>query len=335
MDDFNLGSLYESRNEWISRLITIITPCVFKGIKAIFDESMKASCVENQKSKYLMTFQNLLIQVPKWNNDMINNEVERITNESKCTYIEDLITCVHIIQLKALTCVRVGSNEKNVNINIPKLHDFIHRVYINSARAIYSNIYLFEQDILPLEIQKNYNKVDMLIKQSIIESVRQSMPIDEILRSYLEDTVELTPEKAESSEGSQMTSETETIIGNKNTVLQTDTQNETSNTINIEANVNDFNINTEPDNLSSNIELSHTSDYDQAIISKTPELEAPAPSLIESPSLSISEVNLDSKTDVERVSFDLPEEDDDIFTFADSEVDQSSVNNLLGVEILE
>ena len=38
-------------------------------------------------------------------------------------------------QLKALTCVRVGQNEKNVDINIPKFSDFIHRVYINTARS--------------------------------------------------------------------------------------------------------------------------------------------------------------------------------------------------------
>ena len=75
------------------------------------------------------------------------------------------------------------------DINIPKLSDFIHRVYINTARTVYSNIYLFEQNILPLQIQQNYNKVDKIIKESIIEPIRQSMPIDEILRSYLEDSI--------------------------------------------------------------------------------------------------------------------------------------------------
>lgn len=189
MDDFNINSLQESRNEWTSRLVTILLPCIFNGLKSIFDEAVNVTANENQPEKYLMTFQNLLIQIPKWNNQLVNNEVERIINQSQCNYIEDLITCVHIIQLKALTCVRVGQNEKNVDINIPKLCDFIHRVYINTARSIYSNIYLFEQNILPLQIQQNYNKVDAIIKESIIESIRQSMPIDEILRSYLEDTV--------------------------------------------------------------------------------------------------------------------------------------------------
>lgn len=189
MDDFNISSLHESRNEWISRLITLLTPNIFTGLKNMLNESIQLSSTQNQSNKYLMTFQNLLVQVPKWNNQIIQDEVQRIQKISQCNYIEDLITCVHIIQLKALTCVRVGLNEKNVNINIPKLNDYIHRVYITTARAIYSNIYLFEQDIMPLQIQQNYNKVDHIIKESIIESVRQSMPIDEILRSYLEDSI--------------------------------------------------------------------------------------------------------------------------------------------------
>ena len=94
-----------------------------------------------------------------------------------------------VIQLKALTCVRVSQNEKDVEINIPKLPDFIHRVYINTARVIYSNIYLFEQEIMPIQIQQNYNKVDQIIKENIIQTIRQSMPIEELLRAYLEETV--------------------------------------------------------------------------------------------------------------------------------------------------
>ena len=169
----------ESRNEWVARLITMMSPSIFQGLKQIFDDAVKLAISTNQKDKYLMTFQNMLTQIPKWNNDIINNETNRIIESTQCNYIEDLITCVHVIQLKALTCVRVGQNEKDVEINIPKLHDFIHKVYINTARTIYSNIYLFEQEIMPVQIQQNYNKVDQIIKENIIQTIRQSMPIEE------------------------------------------------------------------------------------------------------------------------------------------------------------
>ena len=252
MDDFNINSLQESRNEWTSRLVTILVPVIFSGLKSIFDEANTVTTNEKQPEKYLMTFQNLLIQIPKWNNQIINSEVERINNQSQCNYIEDLITCVHIIQLKALTCVRVGQNEKNVDINIPKLSDFIHRVYINTARTIYSNIYLFEQDILPLQIQQNYNKVDGIIKESIIESIRQSMPIDEILRSYLEDSVIENVSKSQTKPNN-----TEIDAGVNNTNSLDNTINEETNNVNnivVEPNVDLFDVSSTLDKPVSNVD---------------------------------------------------------------------------------
>ena len=155
MDDYSMSSLIESKNEWCVRLVNIFTPCIIEGLRSIFTESYKL-CIDNdEEEKYLMTFQNLLSRVPKWNPEIISNETQRIINSSGCTYIEDLMTCVHIIQLKALTCTRVGTEQKKVDINIPSLPNFVHKVYINTARKVYTNIYLFEKGILPLQTQKN------------------------------------------------------------------------------------------------------------------------------------------------------------------------------------
>ena len=190
MDDFNMNSLQESKNEWVSRLVNILAPHITDGFRQIYTESYKL-CIENdEEDKYLMTFQNFVARIPKWNNDLINEEVKRIVEKSNCGYIEDLITCVHVIQLKALTCVRVGQKQKKIDINIPQLKEFIHKVYIHSARKIYTNIYLFEKDIAPLQKQKNNREIEILVKESILNAVRESIPVEQILRSYLEETVE-------------------------------------------------------------------------------------------------------------------------------------------------
>ena len=190
MDDFNINSLQESKNEWVSRLVSILAPHVTDGFRQIYTESYKL-CLENdEEDKYLMTFQNFVARIPKWNNDIIKQEVDRIVEKSNCGYIEDLITCVHVIQLKALTCVRVGQKQKKIDINIPQLSNFIHKVYIQSARKIYTNIYLFEKDIPPLQKQKNNREVELLIKESILNAVRESIPVEQILRSYLEESIE-------------------------------------------------------------------------------------------------------------------------------------------------
>ena len=190
MDDFVLSNLQESRNEWCSRLVSIFTPLILGGIKSIFNESWKI-CVDNDEpNKYLMTFQNLLSRIPKWNNEIIEDERKRIIERSGCNYLEDLITCVHIIQLKVLTCIRVGNKQKKIDISIPKLDNFIHKVYINVARKVYSNVYLFDKNINPLQIQKNNRELENIIQECILISIRESIPTEAIIRAYMDESVE-------------------------------------------------------------------------------------------------------------------------------------------------
>ena len=190
MDDFNISSLHESKNEWGSRLITILTPLIIEGFKSIFEEAFKL-CKENgEYDKYLMTFQNLIARIPKWNQTIIEQEKNRIVNKSGCTYLEELITCVHIIQLKILTSMRVGQKQKKIDINIPKIDDFIHKSYINAARKIYKNVYLFEREIPALQLQKQQRELEIIVQECILNTVRESIPVESILRAYMDETIE-------------------------------------------------------------------------------------------------------------------------------------------------
>ena len=189
MDDFVLSNLHESRNEWCARLVSIFTPLVNEGIRSIFNEALKM-CAETNKEKYLMTFQNLLARIPKWNAIIIEDERKRIVERSGCNYLEDLITCVHIIQLKVLTCIRVGNKQKQIDISIPKLDNFVHKIYIHVARKCYSNVYLFENRISPLQMQKNNREFDQIIQECILMTIRESIPTEEIIRAYMDETNE-------------------------------------------------------------------------------------------------------------------------------------------------
>jgi hypothetical protein len=190
MDDFNISTLHESRNEWSARLISILTPLIIDGYKSILDEAVKLCKENNELEKYLMTFQNFITRVPKWNQTIIENERKRICEKSGCSYLEDLITCVHIIQLKILTVMRVGQKQKKIDINIPKLDDFIHKVYIQVARKLYKNVYLFELNVPPLQIQKHNRELDIIVQECILNSLRESVPVEAILKAYMDETME-------------------------------------------------------------------------------------------------------------------------------------------------
>ena len=190
MDDFVISNLHESRNEWCCRLVSIFTPLVQDGLKSLFDEAWKMCVDNNELDKYLMTFQNLLSRIPKWNEDIIESERKRIIERSGCNYLEDLISCVHIIQLKILTCIRVGNKQKKIDISIPKLDSFIHKVYINAARKMYKNTYLYDKNVNALEKQKNIREIEVILQECIMMAIRESIPTEEIIRAYMDETVE-------------------------------------------------------------------------------------------------------------------------------------------------
>jgi len=205
MDDFQPSTLYHSRDELCARLVSILTPLVIEGIKSIFNEALKM-CIENKENeKYLMHFQNLIIQIPKWNANTIETERKRIIERSGCNYLEELITCVHIIHLKVLTCIRVGNKQKKIDISIPKLDHFLHKVYINVARKTYLNVYLFERgpnitlfergpNITPLQIQKNNREFEVIVQECIMNTIRDSIPTEDIIRAYTDESVEIEEE---------------------------------------------------------------------------------------------------------------------------------------------
>lgn len=299
MDDFNMSSLQESTNEWVSRLVNILTPHIFEGFRQIYTESFKL-CMENdEEEKYLMTFQNFVARIPKWNESLIQAEVNRIIEKSNCGYIEDLITCVHVIQLKALTCVRVGQKQKKIDIDIPKLKDFVHKIYTHCARKIYTNIYLFEKDIAPLQVQKNNREIELLIKECILNSVRESIPVEQILRSYLEETVEeeikeeiiedIKPDEIEQKAGSKDEEQDNTIntatkedepkeivVKKEDTVVDNSLESAIE-----KENTNDFKINEPIENSEKPEKNISFSDVDNAIDTNKVESTIEAPKTIE------------------------------------------------------
>ena len=163
---------------------------IITGFKSILDESIKLCKENNERDKYLMTFQNLVSRIPKWNTQIIETERKRICDKSGCNYLEELITCVHIIQLKILSSMRVGQKQKKIDINIPKMDEFVHKTYINVARKVYKNVYLFEVGIQPLQIQKNYREIEIIVQECILNTVRESIPVEANLKAYMDETVE-------------------------------------------------------------------------------------------------------------------------------------------------
>ena len=197
MDDYNSNLLNDSKSEWSIRLMNLLSGHIIDGFRSIFREAMEVCEKNDEAEKYLMTFQNYLSMIPKWNQNMVDAEVERIKECSQCKYLEDLITCVHILQLKILSCVRTGNQNKKIDIDIPCFRTFLHNVYINIARKLYSNIYLFQIDASPLQQQKHNREFEIIVQTCIMNTIRDNVPVEQLLKQYIDETQEVDVEKTE------------------------------------------------------------------------------------------------------------------------------------------
>jgi hypothetical protein len=190
MDDFSVNSLYESKNVLVSRLVNILTPLVQEGVQSISDEANKLCRDNGEDEKHLATLQTFLTRIPSWNTTIIQKECARMIEKSGCSYLEDLVTAAHIIELKLLTAIRAGQKQKKIELTIPSLTVFIHKTYIYVARKMYQNIYLLRLDIPKLNIQKNARETEVIVRECILNSIRESIPIEDILRIYMNETIE-------------------------------------------------------------------------------------------------------------------------------------------------
>jgi hypothetical protein len=99
-----------------------------------------------------------------------------------------------------MTVMRVGNKQKKVDIKIPHLSDFIHKIYVNTARKVYSNVYIFERGIQPLHTQRNNREFEIIVKECIYNTIRDNIPVEELIKMYLEDTIEDVVEVTENEE---------------------------------------------------------------------------------------------------------------------------------------
>jgi hypothetical protein len=177
MDYLNL--LVDTKKEFSIYLINNLSPEISKGIYSIY-LNCKNRVEEN--NNILISFQQVLSDVPKWNNNVIYTETGRIKN--KISYIEDLLTAVFISNMRLLCSIK--NKNKQIKVKVPKLEVFIHKCYIEVAKEFWSYTYLFNENINKLEVQKNKRQIEVIIKNSIEEVIRKLLPLKTILKDYLE-----------------------------------------------------------------------------------------------------------------------------------------------------
>ena len=185
-------NLVEKKNEYTINLVNVLSPLVYEGLVSIYTEALNVS---NSADNILKVFQSFLRKIPKWSQEMINQETERILKNSKsCDWLSNLVKATIKANMIILTFnphLKLqnkieSSYYKNIN-----LENFIHKIYIECARELWNNPYLMYHQYSPIELKRNQRDTINLVKDAIKEAIRRLLPLKELLEIYLDDELEL------------------------------------------------------------------------------------------------------------------------------------------------
>jgi len=183
IDSSSAISVYaEAKGEYTKQLCVFLMNPLQKFFLGLLDI---ARAEEVDKKRVLKKYQELLSQIPDWNIDKVAKETGKIQEESGCDYLEELLTAVFIAHTKVLSAIRLNSKNKSIQITVPKVEHFLHRTLSESARRIWSNVYLFSDSIPSLEKQKNLRQLEIILNECIQQAVRGMLPVKNLLRDYL------------------------------------------------------------------------------------------------------------------------------------------------------
>lgn len=192
MEEPSINIYLEAKNEYTKRLTTSLVPLVFEGINSLYDDACKFKD-ETRDPRYddyseLQIFQDYLKKIPKWNNDLIDQECDRILQRSKCKYLDELLWAVIFSNIKVLSVIRSKNPRNEIDHEYIALKDFIHKCYKECARELYSSdvVILFDKESVSiLERSKNVRDIKKIIEKGILESISESLPYKQIIRTYI------------------------------------------------------------------------------------------------------------------------------------------------------
>lgn len=190
MEETSINALVDAKTEYTKQLTSILSPLIYEGFQSIYNEAteIKNSTEDPRYDDFsnLKIFQDFLRKIPKWNQDMIDAETERIIDKTNCKWLEKLIGAVFISNAKVLSTIRTQNFGQKMKLEIPTTSRFIHKCYIESGREFYRNVYLFDdEDVSPFEKQKNIRECLTIVKEAIQEAIRRLLPVQEIIKTYL------------------------------------------------------------------------------------------------------------------------------------------------------
>jgi len=168
--------MVEAKKEYTAQLCNILCPLMIETFHTMYLEAGKIS----KGKKVLIQYQKLLKEVPNWNNHMVSVHNDNLKNT--CGWFNDLLAAVFVSNVKILSAVRLKSVQAKISIKLPTNNNFVHACYINAAKNLYKDPYIFSDTMTDNDRDEALTKrfIDV-----IMVTVQEMIPVQDILKTYI------------------------------------------------------------------------------------------------------------------------------------------------------
>ncbi len=234
-----LDALVDSKKEYLEHLFDLLTEPMVTTFQDIYHKCLAAP--ETRKKGILACFQDSLVAIASWNQHLIREHYEVIVSHTGCKYIPDLIRALISVQVKInLMANSREQSLQNIKLRVPSADNFVHRCYVDIARAVWKRPYLLYHNVRAVEKQQNLLDLEKIIQQAIRTVIRGCVPMEQLIAQVSLDAqsnsapiTESEPEsetetESESSADSETEPESETDLSDDEfvTVIHEDPKSE-------------------------------------------------------------------------------------------------------------
>ncbi len=166
--------LIDAKREYVGQLTDAVAPYVVHHMHALL-----VAAAQQHRSQATLAFQHRLREIPHWNATSIEARTAEI--QSRYPFLADLIAACFVAYVKILSSVKLHQHKPNIRLRLPSNDTFVHKVYVNVAREFYANPGLARAD----KATKT-----AVVRAAVEAAVRDMLPIQDILKAYLGNTVD-------------------------------------------------------------------------------------------------------------------------------------------------
>lgn len=177
----NDSVLLNAKQQYTDRLVKKITEPITDFIEELSCKCKEEAYEGNEEDDTLVYIQNELEEIAKYDEKKIKSVSSNIKARTECEYLEELLQSVFILHTKVLNSALTKNKEAKPEVVIPSIETFIYKCLKNSARAIWKQVYIFEDIVNDCETQKNKNTLEIIIEKSVFETINELLPIDKLV----------------------------------------------------------------------------------------------------------------------------------------------------------